>query len=61
MTKWAKNAGYDSVIFKNIKDSGGQNNSVSMDTTADIYAIFNPNNAKSADAVTYDDNGNVAN
>lgn len=59
VTKWAKNAGYDSVIFKNIKDSGGQNNSVSMDTTADIYAIFNPNNAKSADAVTYDDNGDV--
>ena len=59
VTKWAKNAGYDSVIFKNIKDSGGQNNGVSMDTTADIYAIFNPNNAKSADAVTYDDNGNV--
>lgn len=59
VTKWAKNAGYDSVIFKNIKDSGGQNNSVSMDTTADIYAIFNRNNAKSADAVTYDDNGNV--
>lgn len=59
VTKWAKNAGYDSVIFKNIKDSGGQNNSVSMDTTADIYVIFNPNNAKSADAVTYDDNGNV--
>lgn len=59
VTKWAKNAGYDSVIFKNIKDSGGQNNSVSMDTAADIYVIFNPNNAKSADAVTYDDNGNV--
>lgn len=59
VAKWAKNAGYDSVIFKNIKDSGGQNNSVSMDTTADIYVIFNPNNAKSADAVTYDDNGNV--
>lgn len=59
VTKWAKNAGYDSVIFKNIKDSGGQNNGVSMDTTADIYAIFNPNDAKSADAVTYDDNGNV--
>ena len=59
VTRWAKNAGYDSVIFKNIKDSGGQNNSVSMDTTADIYAIFNPNNAKSADAVTYDDNGDV--
>lgn len=59
VTKWAKNAGYDSVIFKNIKDSGGQNSSVSMDTTADIYVIFNPNNAKSADAVTYDDNGNV--
>lgn len=59
VAKWAKNAGYDSVIFKNIKDSGGQNNSVSMDTTADIYVIFNLNNAKSADAVTYDDNGNV--
>ena len=59
VAKWAKNTGYDSVIFKDIKDSGGQNDNVGLDTTADVYVIFNPNDAKSADAVTYDDNGKV--
>lgn len=59
VAKWAKNTGYDSVIFKDIKDSGGQNDNVGLDTTADVYVIFNPNDAKSADAVTYDDDGKV--
>ena len=59
VAKWAKNTGYDSVIFKDIKDSGGQNDNVGLDTTADVYVIFNPNDAKSADAVTYDNNGKV--
>lgn len=59
VAKWAKNTGYDSVIFKDIKDSGSQNDNVGLDTTADVYVIFNPNDAKSADAVTYDDNGKV--
>ena len=56
---WAKANGYDSVTIKNIRDNGGWNAEVGYDETADIYIIFNPNNVKSADPVTYDDNGNV--
>ena len=56
---WAKSNGYDSVTIKNIIDNGGWNSNVSFLETADIYIIFNPNNVKSADPVTYDDNGNV--
>ena len=56
---WAKNLGYDSVTFKNIKDSGGHNTNVASDTDADIYVIFDPRNVKSADTVTYDNDGNV--
>ena len=46
----AKENGNDGVIFKNVKDGGD------FDT---IYAVFEPNQFKSADAITYDDNGNV--
>ena len=56
---WAKANGYDSVVIKNIRDNGGWNAEVGYDETADIYIIFNPNSVKSADPVTYDDNGNV--
>ena len=45
----AKADGYDSVIFENIRDGGG------FDT---IYAVFNPDQIKSADPATYDDQGN---
>lgn len=59
IVKFAKTRGFDSVVFKNIKDNGGRNLKISYDEIADIYALFNPNNVKSADPVTYDDNGNV--
>ena len=59
VSKYAKENGYDSVIFRNIKDSGGLNSDVDADFVGDVYVIFNPENAKSADPVTYDDNGNV--
>ena len=59
IVKFAKERGFDSVVFKNIKDNGGRNYKIDYDEIADVYAIFNPNNAKSADPVTYDDNGNV--
>lgn len=59
VSKYAKQAGYDGVIFQNIKDNGGNNNNVSLDTVSDVYITFNPKNVKSADAITYDNNGEV--
>lgn len=57
--EYAKDNGYDSVIFKNIKDNGGRNSNVPHNTIANVYVVFNPNNVKSADPITYDENGNV--
>lgn len=53
---WAKKQGYKGVLFKDIVDSGsGQNVSA-----ANVYAFFDPRSqVKSADPITYDDNGNV--
>lgn len=59
IAKFAQEQGYNSVVFKNIRDNGGMNSDIDYDEVADIYVIFNPNSIKSADAVTYDDNGNV--
>lgn len=59
VSKYAKQAGYDGVIFKNLKDNGGRNSNVSLDTVSDVYIAFNPNNVKSADAITYDNDGKV--
>lgn len=59
VSNYAKQAGYDGVIFKNLKDNGGRNSNVSLDTASDVYIAFNPNNVKSADAITYDNDGKV--
>lgn len=59
VSNYAKQAGYDGVIFQNLKDNGGNNSNVSLDTVSDVYIAFNPNNVKSADAITYDNNGKV--
>ena len=59
VSKYAKQAGYDGVIFKNLKDNGGRNSNVSLDTASDVYIALNPNNVKSADAITYDNDGEV--
>lgn len=53
--KEAKKAGYDSVHFKNIVDGIANN----KDMLGDVYAVFDSSQVKSADAVTYDDAGNV--
>ena len=56
IVKYAQDRGYDSVIFEDIVD-------VSEDAwdyfASDVYVVFDPNQLKSADPVTYDDNGNV--
>ncbi len=59
VSNYAKQAGYDSVIFKNLNDKGGRNSKVPRDTIANVYVVFNPNNVKSADTITYDNNGKV--
>lgn len=59
VAEYAKQQGFDGVIFKNLKDNGGKNSNVPYDTVADVYIVFNPNNIKSADPVTYDDNWHV--
>lgn len=53
-----KNRGYDGVIIKNIYDDGGQ--AFDAAPEGDVYIFFKPQEQlKSADAVTYDDEGNV--
>lgn len=59
IAKVAKDMGYDSVVIKNITDNGGRNYNVGMEETADIYILFDSNNVKSADPITYDEKGNV--
>ena len=53
--KYAKENGYDGLIIKNNKEttsSGSRGNS-------DTYMVFSPNQIKSADPVTYDNDGKV--
>ena len=53
---WAKKNGYTGVIFKNIYDNGEYGGA----GLGDVYAFLEPNRqVKSADPVTYDDEGNV--
>lgn len=56
IAKCAKDNGYTSVLFKTVLDpsSGG-----SANVYADEYVFFDAEQVKSADPVTYDDNGNV--
>lgn len=50
IARWAKENGYTSVIVRNVQDGG---------VNADDYIFFNAEQVKSADTVTYDDNGDV--
>ena len=55
VAKYAKENGYDSVRIKNLRDSGDY----SYMGHSDVYIFFGGNRLKSADPVTYDDDGNV--
>lgn len=58
--EYANANGYDGVIFKDIVDLGGASDIDEWNTTsANVYAVLNANNIKSADAITYNDNGEV--
>ena len=55
--EFLKFTSYDGVILRNIEDDGGRG---SWAGKSDVYAFFNPESqVKSADPVTYDDNGNI--
>ena len=53
IVKWAKENGYTSVVIRNVMDPGVVNE------YGDDYVFFDASQMKSADTVTYDDNGNV--
>lgn len=59
IAKYAQEHNYDGVIFRNLRDNGGRNYNVDVNVESDIYVVFYPGNVKSADAVTYDDNGEI--
>ena len=50
IAEWAKDNGYTSVVFKNIFDYGDRSN---------VKVFFDSNQLKSADAITYDNKGNI--
>ena len=55
---YASENGYNGVLFKNIVDNGGRSGKAVK--AADVYALFYPQHqVKSADTVTYDNDGNV--
>ncbi len=56
---FAKEKGYSGVLIKNIYDDGGRSRKKQLEA-ADIFIFFEPQSqVKSADPVTYDDDGNV--
>lgn len=53
---WARDNGYKGILFKNIHDNGRYG----LSGTGNVYAFFEPlSQVRSADPVTYDDQGNV--
>lgn len=54
--EYAKNHRYDGVIFKNISDGVGYDDLSRLTTD---YVVFNSNQIKSSEPITYDDKGNV--
>lgn len=64
---WAKENGYNSIRINNVYDDGGKNKYLvdrefewqNMELTGDIAIFFNTNDVKSADTITYDDDGSI--
>ena len=56
VSRSAKEQGYDAVVVNNVRETGSGDNESPL--TTDVI-VFNSNQVKSADPVTYDDKGNV--
>lgn len=54
--EYAKNHRYDGVVFRNISDGVGYDDLSRLTTD---YVVFNSNQIKSSEPITYDDKGNV--
>ena len=60
VARYAKEQGYKGVIFKNVVDPGGRASVATSERVATIYDFFDPQQqVKSADPVTYDNEGKV--
>ena len=59
LAKEAKENGYDGLIVKNVMDNGKHYHDIGTLYESDVIVAFNSDQVKSADAVTYDDNGNI--
>lgn len=53
----AKKAGYTGVVFENVYDPSMNN--FAVNERSNVYAVFDSSQVKSADLVTYDNDGNV--
>ena len=58
IAKYAYNQGFDSVVFKNIIDNGSGGRTIA-DVADNIVVVFDNKMVKSADTVTYDNDGKV--
>lgn len=58
VAEFAHKQGYDGVVFKNIIDNGG-NGKTKSNVADNVVVVFDNKMVKSADTVTYDNNGNV--
>lgn len=56
VAEYAKENGYDGVLIKNVRDGGGM---TPYHGASNVFVYFNNTALKSADLVTYDDNGDV--
>lgn len=56
VAEYAKENGYDGVLIKNVRDGGGM---TPYHGASNVFIYFNNTALKSADLVTYDDNGDV--
>lgn len=56
ISHYAKDAGFSGVLIQNITDNGGRGTNAA---SGNVYIYFDGSSLKSADPVTYDDEGNV--
>jgi hypothetical protein len=59
LAEFAKDSGYSGVIIKNVIDDGGKRLEKEAGKPQTIRIFFNPSDVKSADNITYDENGEV--
>lgn len=59
LAKWALAHGYDGVVINNVRDQGEFDGSGPYNSPQTEYIVFDPEQVKSLDPVTYDDNGEL--